>query len=249
MPSMFHTSIARLRKGEIVVATLEVSPDNQAIATLRRWLSSEERYQADRLRSEHDRAAYVGAHALLSALASSLLGERGIAWELRCAQRGMKPYICSDAAPCLSVSLSHTDGLAAVAVSLGGEVGVDVERVRDVEMSREEMLDLLTPREFGLLQDGPTRNRSFLRLWTRKEACLKALGVGLSVPPGHVDSSDGTHFSIQDMETQVWGTDLMINLEWVGCVCAVTRPTAIHAARVDLTSLGHSQPKTLKEVP
>jgi 4'-phosphopantetheinyl transferase len=71
-----------------------------------------------------------------------------------------------------------------VVVACGREVGVDVE-----PLGRGPWLSLpshvLTAPELRSLDGlaGQARNAAFLRLWTRKEAVLKAAGVGLAVEP------------------------------------------------------------------
>lgn len=90
-------------------------------------------------------------------------------------------------APPLDVSLSHSGGWIAAAVSRSGRVGIDVEAVRDVHapLARrclsETELDWLDGADTGA-----SRNQRFFRLWTAKEAFLKALGVGLAVDPRDV---------------------------------------------------------------
>ncbi|MFC8419565.1 4'-phosphopantetheinyl transferase family protein [Streptomyces sp. NPDC057236] len=85
-------------------------------------------------------------------------------------------------------SLSHSGGLGMLAVS-GCPVGMDVEALRDVHVA--ELADAaLTPveREVVLGMEEPRRTRAFLRCWTRKEAVLKAVGVGLATSPSALET-------------------------------------------------------------
>lgn len=79
-------------------------------------------------------------------------------------------------------SLSHASGVAAVAVGHDAAVGVDVER-RDRVVDLDGLArDVLDGHELQAWRREPAGRRkdAFLRLWTRKEAVLKALGVGLA---------------------------------------------------------------------
>ena len=84
-------------------------------------------------------------------------------------------------------SVAHADGLSLVVVAGGREVGVDVER-----LERAAWLSLpghaLAPSELQSFEGltGRARAEAFLRLWVRKEAVLKAAGVGLAVEPSLV---------------------------------------------------------------
>lgn len=87
----------------------------------------------------------------------------------------------------LDVSLSHSDGWIAVAASRTGRVGIDVEAHRPVPHSLARRC--LTATELEWLDRSPsgTWNDRFLRVWTAKEAYLKALGVGLARDPRTVE--------------------------------------------------------------
>jgi 4'-phosphopantetheinyl transferase len=97
-----------------------------------------------------------------------------------------RPLACGPAgiaAP--AISLSHTRGLVACAVCAApAVVGVDVEalnrKVDAMAMARRNC----APREIAELGrlDEPERTRRFIACWTLKEACVKALGIGLRVP-------------------------------------------------------------------
>ena len=85
-----------------------------------------------------------------------------------------KPFIAGG--PCFSIS--HCKAGIAVAVD-GQSVGMDIESIRRADedlivrtMNEEE-------REIILAESGEERNRLFTRLWTQKEAVVKALGTGI----------------------------------------------------------------------
>jgi 4'-phosphopantetheinyl transferase len=85
----------------------------------------------------------------------------------------------------LSFNLSHSRGRALVAVSLGREVGVDVERLRrDLPMERLAAR-FFAPREIAALRSTPeiVRPAAFFACWTRKEAFVKATGAGIFRQP------------------------------------------------------------------
>lgn len=80
----------------------------------------------------------------------------------------------------LHISLSHTPGLAAVAVA-EAPCGVDAERPRAVD-ALAVARRYFAPAEAAWLerQEAGSRERAFLQLWTLKEASVKALGIGLA---------------------------------------------------------------------
>jgi 4'-phosphopantetheinyl transferase len=103
--------------------------------------------------------------------------------ELRRDERG-KPHLANDPGE-LAFNLSHSGDLSLVAISRGREVGVDVEQVkpeRDLVAIAERALG---PEEGAMVRaaEGDERTRLFYELWTRHEARLKCLGVGLAGTP------------------------------------------------------------------
>lgn len=84
----------------------------------------------------------------------------------------------------LHFNLSHCSDLAVVALGIDGPVGIDLEKSdRAVDLLECEST-FCHPAEIQHLPDEPTlRARQLLRIWTAKEAVLKALGTGLSHPP------------------------------------------------------------------
>ncbi|PPK98726.1 4'-phosphopantetheinyl transferase [Kineococcus xinjiangensis] len=86
--------------------------------------------------------------------------------------------------PPLDVSLSHGGGWVTVATHTGGRVGVDVEGPRATTPALARRC--LSAGELDWFEDAPDaagRQERFLRLWTAKEAYLKATGTGLGRDP------------------------------------------------------------------
>lgn len=90
----------------------------------------------------------------------------------------------------LHFNLSHSHGVALCVVG-DAPCGCDVERVSsfDDALARHA----LTEGEYRLLQTAvgePARREMFFRLWTRKEAFLKAVGRGLDLDPHFVEAAE-----------------------------------------------------------
>ncbi|MEU8893043.1 4'-phosphopantetheinyl transferase superfamily protein [Streptomyces sp. NPDC048442] len=78
------------------------------------------------------------------------------------------------------LSISHSAGLAMLAAA-PFPVGIDTEAIRDIPVANISG-NVLTPRErLSVLAEpeGLARTKAFLRCWTRKEAVLKAVGIGI----------------------------------------------------------------------
>ena len=79
-------------------------------------------------------------------------------------------------------NVSHSGEMALIALSLELELGVDIERWKSVSQADRIVESYFTPAEqaqFAGLEES-ARTEAFLRGWTRKEAILKAKGVGLA---------------------------------------------------------------------
>lgn len=93
--------------------------------------------------------------------------------------------------PEISLSLAHCDGYTLCAIARDRAVGVDLERI-DARYPFAEVADRVLAAEERaewLRQPDSRRRDMFFRLWTRKEAVLKALGLGLRLAPETIDVS------------------------------------------------------------
>ena len=174
-------SIRRLRLGDgrntgpllfiADLATIE-SADEQQLGTT---LDDAERQRRDAL--DHDRAQrlFAVSHGLMRHAAASCLGlpldQVRIDGEI-----GMKPRLSHPAAA-LDLSMSHSGGLAACAVTTSGCIGVDLEAPRPGRPLR--IAPMLAPEEQAWLARCGPEPHDALAVWTLKEAVAKAIGQGL----------------------------------------------------------------------
>jgi 4'-phosphopantetheinyl transferase len=149
-------------------------------------LDPEERGRHRRFRFERDRRLFLVAHALLRTTLSRYRETPPAAWRFGTGAHG-RPEIAEPApGPLLRFSLSHARGLAACAVTLDCDVGIDVEISKPMDDLSSLARQALTAEERRALEALPAAERaaSFLVSWTLKEAYGKARGLGLSLPLG-----------------------------------------------------------------
>jgi 4'-phosphopantetheinyl transferase len=162
------------------VARLEASENNFARAFS--WLSPDELKRAERFRFERHYRAFVLGRAVLRALVASYLRIAPTEASFTYGPKG-KPALLD--APCpLSFNVSNSGDLAAYAFTLDCELGVDVEyrrRLVEIEGIARRFFAPDEVAELMGLSEGD-RPEGFFNCWTRKEAYIKAVGEGLSVP-------------------------------------------------------------------
>jgi 4'-phosphopantetheinyl transferase len=145
-------------------------------------LDAAERERARRFRFERDCHHYWAAHALKRLMLTVSTGGAVApqAWTFDTGPHGRPAVVREGGA---HFNLSHCDGLVACAVSRGAEPGIDVENL-DRVVSFDVVETCFTAEEAKWLYELPetARQAGFLRLWTLKEAYIKATGLGLSQP-------------------------------------------------------------------
>ncbi|MGO7733487.1 4'-phosphopantetheinyl transferase family protein [Rhizobium leguminosarum] len=158
---------------------------------LAEWFDRGERDRACSFRFELDRDRYVMAHILCRLALGNRLGLRPEALTFR-RVAGRKPCLTNDSG--VDFSISTTPRLAAVAVADGAIIGLDIECRQHVEMMQEVSTLILSDQERQDVEalNEPDRATRLLRLWTLKEAYLKAKGTGLAIPPNLVSFAFAT---------------------------------------------------------
>ena len=146
------------------------------------WLGADERARAARFAFERDRRRYVAARCALRECLSERTGVPPGDLQI---ESGVfeKPVLPNP--PGWFFNLSRRADWALLGISRTGEIGVDFELLHALDKVDALAQAHFSDPEFdafrGLAPD--SKDKVFLRVWTRKEACLKAVGTGLRIEP------------------------------------------------------------------
>jgi 4'-phosphopantetheinyl transferase len=155
-----------------------------SVERLRQLLSSDETARADRFHFNIDRRHFIVARGCLRTILSRYLEIAPAEIQFSYADHG-KPQIASAITPDqqLKFNLAHSGGLALYAFTLVGEIGVDLEHIRPEFTGDDIARRFFSATEVARLDKLPAqaRHEAFFNCWTRKEAFIKAKGVGLSL--------------------------------------------------------------------
>lgn len=139
-------------------------------------LDTEEQERAHRFHFRTDRDRYILGHGLLRTLLGRYLGQDATAVRMPRGRFG-KPYV---AGTDLRFSFSDTKDAILVAFTTGNEIGADIETMHRTVDHAGVSAHYFTPPEITAIEAaGTDAKRRFLEFWTRKEAVLKASGVGI----------------------------------------------------------------------
>jgi 4'-phosphopantetheinyl transferase len=159
------------------------------LAKLQQILSPDERDRADRFRFEADQRRCVIGRGALRLLLGEILDLPASTLRFEYDEFG-KPSLMSAQGLPLQFNVSHSGDLILIAIAKGRTVGIDVERIRtdlDLDGIAARFFSANECKILASLEAG--RYEAFFTCWTRKEAYLKAKGVGLSMPLDQFDVS------------------------------------------------------------
>jgi len=159
---------------DLHIWSLAASADNDRYLI---HLSADEIARKDRFVFERDQTAFLVGRGRLREILSGEMDIPPADIRFDYGANG-KPFVADGP----TFNLSHSDGIACLAVHTDMVLGVDIEGHRDVE--RDVARRFFSPTEYAALMALPDEDRQagFFRCWTRKEAIVKALGGGLSIP-------------------------------------------------------------------
>lgn len=164
-----------------------LSPGDGEIERLVGLLSDDERARAARFVFDRHRGRFIVARGRLRQILGGIAGRPPEDLRFAYGAHGKPALSGIPGAP--HFNLSHSGDLAVVAVSSDLELGVDVEAVRPLKEDVAERF--FSAAEIAALAKLAESDRldAFYRCWTRKEAVIKALGTGLSLPLKSFDVS------------------------------------------------------------
>jgi|SRR5271170_1875167 len=160
---------------DVYCYSLEV--DAARRSALEKFLTLDERNRAARFHFEEHRRYFIAARGMLRELLGRYLAVDATAIEFSYNPHG-KPAVDG-----LYFNLSHSDNMALFAISRTREVGVDIERINPSFAGEQIPEQYFSPAEVKILRSLPKERQTeaFFNCWTRKEAYVKARGLGLSL--------------------------------------------------------------------
>lgn len=154
------------------------------IARLLNILSDDEKKLAAQFHFAHNQRRFVVRRGVLRQLLSAQLGLRPEEIKIISANFQKPKIVAAQNPGGLQCSASHSGDWALIALAQNCEVGVDVEQHRLLPDAADLVKNFFSDweiAEFARLSE-PARTEGFFNCWTRKEAFVKALGLGLRYP-------------------------------------------------------------------
>ncbi len=168
-----------LQTGEVHVWRIELEQPGSLLEKFRSTLEADELQRASRFHFEKHRSSFVVGRGFLRDILSRYLETKPETLRFSYGDYG-KPALDSR----LSFNISHSHGVALLAITEDRQIGIDVEHIR-ADFATEDIARRFFSRSevesFNGLQK-EEQVAAFFRCWTRKEAFIKATGKGLSQP-------------------------------------------------------------------
>lgn len=158
------------------------------VTALEQCLAADEQVRADRFRFARDRRRYVVTRGVLRTLLGRMLDVAPTEIRLQYGPEG-KPSLSpahGNVAKALQFNVAHSREVALLALAWETALGVDVEYIRELSDAEQIARRFFSAQEVASFLATPAEQRrtAFFRIWTRKEAFIKATGKGLSQPLG-----------------------------------------------------------------
>lgn len=214
--------------GDVHVWRLFLDLPVDGVQALRGFLAEDEIERADRFHQETDRTRFIIGRGLLKCLLARYLNVRPNEIRFQYNPWG-KPYLSPEIHPSAPMfNFSHSQDLALCALSRDRMVGVDIEHVRPMAEYPDIAERFFSTQEIDAIaaRPEPMRQRAFFSCWTQKEAFVKALGQGLSIPlnrfelpVGSPDITSVTYEGFGSLETSRWSLRaLNLGADYVGAI-------------------------------
>lgn len=166
--------------GAVEVYTTPLTVSETVLPALRQLLSDDERARADRFIDAHVGVRFTVGRAALRLLLGNRLSRPPESLDFDYGAKGKPALRHAD----LGFNVSHSGDLAVIAIAPQRAVGIDIERYRDdldhLKLARRFFSDAERDDIDSLPLD--QRQDAFYACWTRKEAYMKAVGDGFSIP-------------------------------------------------------------------
>ena len=182
----------------IWVANLDISL--RQIQQLTTILSEDEQLRAERFYFEQHKNRFIVARGILRTILGNYLNTAPEQLQFSYSDKG-KPILANST---LEFNLSHSQDLALYAFTWQGKIGIDVEYLRSLPDVKKIAERFFSPQEYNRLSllNSEEQQQEFFRLWTGKEAYLKAIGEGLSGKLAQIEVINNEEKSVSLLQIQ-----------------------------------------------
>ena len=182
-----------LSAGDVHIWQIALSGYQRSIHTLRSWLSPDEIQRAERFHFDRHRESFIVAHAAMRQILARYVNVAPLRLAFLFGEQGKPELVSECGGGHIRFNLSHSGNFALLAVAEGLTLGVDIERVNTEFAGQEIAQRFFSSHEVMTLGAvaADARADAFFSCWTRKEAFIKALGGGLSIPLDSFDVAFG----------------------------------------------------------
>ncbi len=210
-----------VERNHLVIWRLQLDYQSGELNQYKSLLSSSELIKSEKFHFDKDRNRFIISHGVLRKILSTYTGLRPE--EIKISEnRYGKPFVQPGTADNdIRFNISHSHRGVLLAFSSGIELGVDLEFQRSDFPTLDIVKRFFSEREIAdfLSVAVSDRVQAFYNCWTRKEAYIKARGMGLSIPLESFDVSlipgqpaelrkapdDGIAGEWRVMDLNVWG--------------------------------------------
>jgi len=175
--------------GDVEIWSAKNDVSTETLSALERTLSIEERRRRDKFKFQTYRNAYIFSQGVLRTILAQYLSAGASEIEFRINEYG-KPFLSNSISTAsVMFNMSHSGSVVLIAITRNHLVGVDVESIRAIDDMERIASRHFTVGERQLLNAAHSKEYAFYTCWTRKEAFIKAVGKGLSIPLPSFDTS------------------------------------------------------------
>ncbi|MDP4206028.1 MAG: 4'-phosphopantetheinyl transferase superfamily protein [Bacteroidota bacterium] len=170
-----------IEDNEIHIWHADLLPEKWNTQELTEVLSEDERTRAQNFKFQCHREYFILRRYLLRAILSKYCHCNPSDLEFRYTGY-QKPFISTPEYNSIKFNASFSDNLLLIGITMQREIGVDIERQHIIPDIERVAFDHFSTNEFNLFKEASCNEEIFFKIWTRKEAFIKAVGKGMYYP-------------------------------------------------------------------